>query len=247
MDLNPTDLIHAAPEVRNIVAIIVGGIPVAEIVKSIVVPPFAFLGKRMADRVERLFEKTGKMVQDAGITPQPVSDKLIIEIVRGASLEDNEDLHTMWAALLANAASPDGADEVRPAFVATLRQLSRDEALLLNWIYESLDRRNEPFDAPFEGKDLIPAYAGIGYGEVTEWNPDKTPKSARIDSLELQRCLDGLQADQLIRLRYDIPNPLEPIITAHKFPYSVMEAQYFSMTSRGLHFILACRPPKPTT
>ena len=51
----------------------------------------AILGKRMADRVDRLFEKTGKMVQGAGITPQPVSDKLIVEIVRGASLEDDED------------------------------------------------------------------------------------------------------------------------------------------------------------
>jgi hypothetical protein len=50
--MGPDDLIHAAPEVRNIVALIVGGIPVAEIVKSVVVPHFAVLGKRMVSSSE---------------------------------------------------------------------------------------------------------------------------------------------------------------------------------------------------
>jgi hypothetical protein len=122
--MNPDDLIHAAPEVRNIVALIVGGIPIAEIVKSIVLPSAAVLGKRMADRVERMFEKTGTMVQDAEFTPRPVADKLIVEIVRGASLEDDENIHTMWAALMANASSPECGDDVHPGFIGTLKQLS---------------------------------------------------------------------------------------------------------------------------
>lgn len=46
--MGPDEPIKAAPEVRNIVALIVGGIPLAEIVKSVVVPPFAVLGTKSA-------------------------------------------------------------------------------------------------------------------------------------------------------------------------------------------------------
>jgi len=159
--MGPDDLLKPAPEVRNIVALIVGGIPVAEIVKSVVVPPFAVLGKRMADRVERFFEKAGKMVQEAEVIPQPVSDKLIVEIVRGVSLEDDEDLHTMWAALLANAASPDSAGKVRPGFIAILREMAPDEAGLLNWIYDEAEKSIPAKDIiePFPQSILVPAYA----------------------------------------------------------------------------------------
>ena len=56
------------------------------------------------------------------------------------SLEENEDLHTMWAALLANAASPDNTVEVRPGFISVLRQMSPDEAALLNWMVSFQER-----------------------------------------------------------------------------------------------------------
>jgi hypothetical protein len=102
--LDPNEIIKAVPEFSKIVGIIIGGVPVAEMVKAVLVPPAQVLGKRMADRVDRLFEKTAKMIEDAGVAPQPVEDKLVVEILRGASLEDNDELHTMWAALLANAA-----------------------------------------------------------------------------------------------------------------------------------------------
>ena len=223
--MNPDDLIHAAPEVRNIVAIIVGGVPVADIVKSILLPSAAVLGKRMADRVERMFEKTGKMVQDAGITPQSVSDKLIVEIVRGASLEDNENLHTMWAALLANAASPDGTGKVRPGFIAILRQMAPDEAAMLNWIFgQRTGQWTAPFNDPIPYMDLMNAYTNVGI-------------PAKDDPFGFDACIQGLRAAQLIEPRLDTHNPLGVL----KPPYS--------LTFRGLSFMFACRAPapKPTT
>jgi len=46
------------------------------------------------------------MARDAGFQPQVVPPKVLFPLLEGASFEDNEDLHTMWAALLANAADP---------------------------------------------------------------------------------------------------------------------------------------------
>jgi len=51
----------------------------------------------------KLLKKAEKMAEDAGFTPKAVPIKLLFPLLDGASLEENEDLHTMWAALMANA------------------------------------------------------------------------------------------------------------------------------------------------
>jgi hypothetical protein len=71
------------------------------------------------------------MAKDAGFTPKAVPIKLSFPLLEGASLEENEDLHTMWAALLANSSLPSNVDLVRPGFVAILKQMAPDEAALL--------------------------------------------------------------------------------------------------------------------
>lgn len=75
------------------------------------------------------------MAQDAGFIPQPVPPKILFPLLDGVSLEEDEDMHTMWVALLANASSPTFAEKVRPGYIALLREMSPDEAALLNWIY----------------------------------------------------------------------------------------------------------------
>src|SRR5262245_1502120 len=82
-----------------------------------------------------MLKKAEKMAKDAGFTPKAVPSKLLFPLHEGASFEEDEDLHTMWAALLANAALPEARNCVRPGFIAILRQLSIDEGALLNWVY----------------------------------------------------------------------------------------------------------------
>jgi hypothetical protein len=72
-------------------------------------------------------------------TPKAVPIKILFPLLEGASLEENEDLHTMWAALLANAASPTKSEMVRPGFIAIMRQMAPDEAVLLKGIVELTD------------------------------------------------------------------------------------------------------------
>jgi hypothetical protein len=56
----------------------------------------------------KMFQKTQRMLEEAGMSPQAVPPRLFLPILEAASIENDEDLHTRWAALLANAAtSPD--------------------------------------------------------------------------------------------------------------------------------------------
>jgi hypothetical protein len=76
------------------------------------------------------------MAKKAGFTPQAVPPKILFPLLEGASFEEDEDIHTMWAALLANAASEKVSDTVRPGFIAILRDMAPDEAALLRAVSE---------------------------------------------------------------------------------------------------------------
>jgi hypothetical protein len=226
--MDPIELLKSAPELQSIAAIIVGGVPFAEIVKRIVLPSADALGERMKGRVERLFEKTGKMIQDAGVAPQPVSDKLLIDILRGASVEDNDDLQRMWAALLANAASPENVGRIRPTFIAILKQLAPDEASMLKEIAavtvdyvnvlqtttagskEALDRMLKNRTNQMSNR-VISAFASLP-GETRDETDGR-----------FQTCLQSLSYLGLLDVSHDLT-----VLSAY-----------------GKTFIDACQPPKP--
>jgi len=230
--MDPNELIKAAPELTKAVATLVAGLPIGDIVKRICGPPADLLGDRLKGRVERCFEKTVQMTQEAGFTPQAVPPKLLFPILRGASVEEDEDLHTMWAALLANAASPENADVVRPGFLAILQQMAPDEAAMLNWIYDC---------------------HGQGMRNVD-------PSGASVSGLAI--CLDGLEASQLIRRSDGNPSEVrwavgiksgkisEPLQGAtlpqsRAAVYADRADKTYLLTDRGRAFVEACRAPKP--
>jgi hypothetical protein len=74
------------------------------------------------------------MLKEAGISPQAVPPRLFLPILEAASIEDDEDLHTRWAALLANAAT--SPDLVHPSYIEVLKQLTPVEARLLDALYK---------------------------------------------------------------------------------------------------------------
>jgi hypothetical protein len=88
-----------------------------------------------AKRAYRLAEKFQKFTREQGIEPRHINLKLLLPALDYASVEDDEDLHTMWANLLANAADP-SQDEPLPSFAPTPRQLSKVEAMFLNAFYD---------------------------------------------------------------------------------------------------------------
>jgi hypothetical protein len=139
MDAN--EMIRVGPEVARTLGPLAAAIPFTAIVRRMLGPAADELAEIWRDQV-RLYrygrqvecvEKAEKMALDAGFTPSAVSPKILFPLLEGASMEEDENLHTMWSALLANASS-EAAGQIRPSFVRILQDMAPDEARLLQEI-----------------------------------------------------------------------------------------------------------------
>jgi hypothetical protein len=110
--------------------------PVAELFRTIASPAAEEFGLAFRDRVRifrfeqqlRLLQKTERILERSGLTPQRMPLRLLGAILENASWEENESIQDMWAALLANGAAG-RHDEI--IFPEILRQLSPADAFLL--------------------------------------------------------------------------------------------------------------------
>jgi hypothetical protein len=231
--MDPNEIIKAAPEIAKGAGALAAAIPFTGIVKRMLGPAADEVAEIWRDQVRvyrygrqlKLLEKAEKMARDAGFTPQAVPPKILFPLLEGASFEDNEELHTMWAALLANASSPDNAEIVRPGFMAILQQMAPDEAALLNWISGELGGGR---DGELDRGALMRAYAELGFGARDYLHDTPSQMKESMTSVErFEACRDGLMAAQLIK-------------SERKADVNV-----YSLASRGYLFMKACRPPKP--
>ena len=234
--MDPTEITKHIPEVASVATVAAASIPFTSIVKRMLGPAADEVAEMWRDQVRvyryerqaKLIEKVDRIATEAGFTPQAVPPKVLFPLLEGSSFEDDENLHDMWAALLANAASPEHAETVRPGFVAILKQMAPDEAKLLNWIYQSGEHGYE-----IGIYKLVEADSSLGWKE-------KERTGRYHFSRRLLTSLDCLEAEQLVRRNYVKPEHSEsPSADGEPLAFQ------FQMTSRGRAFIDACRPPKP--
>ena len=110
--------------------------PFSDLLRKLAGPGVEELGLTIRDSVRvfrikrqlRLFERVQHMLNEAGAEPNRVPLKILVPVIEGASLEEDDELQDLWAALLANAAT---SGDARAAYAEVLRQLSRHEVLLL--------------------------------------------------------------------------------------------------------------------
>ena len=91
------------------------------------------------ERQKRLQERANQFLAERGLS-QPsrnVPLQVIIPLIQGGSLEEDDSLQDRWAALLVNAADASSDTEVRRAFISILEDLTPLDALLLEKIYSS--------------------------------------------------------------------------------------------------------------
>jgi len=121
----------------------------------------------------------------------------------------------MWAALLANAASPDYETTVRPTFIATLKQMAPDEARLVKWMWER-EKTSDEGKIVFVDVDI----------EYAAGDPDL--------AATLGSCLDSLDSQFLVRKSFGIE-----VGTVY------FKAQYgtYTLGDRTDDFIHACLAP----
>ena len=238
-DTDITDLLSRAPDLMKNGAELVSALKVTQFLRSLFGKATDQVADQLATEVRRwcfirqleLFAKTQQMLQGAGLKPFAVLPKTLFPLLEGAAIEDDEDLHTKFAALLARASSPEYRDGVEPSFIKILEQMTPDEARVLDDIYQMYgDSRS----SLISDRDLAGILCGLKSHEVDP-----------ADVWEVQglgnSILDGLEAQLLIRR---IPLSDFKDAEAQVYPSDGLHHLY-SLTARGKRFAEACRPPRP--
>ncbi len=91
-------------------------------------------------RAAKIAAKAAAHLQRVGREAGQAELKVLLPALEAGSLEEDEEMADRWAALLANAADPQGS-AVEPGFSDVLRQLSRNDAVLLEYIVERARQR----------------------------------------------------------------------------------------------------------
>lgn len=100
-----------------------------------------------------IFEKTKRKLAEAGLPPKALPPRLFLPFMDAASVESDESLQEMWAALLVTAMlSPDA---VPPSFVEALKQMTPDEARYIDKIYRDRTNPNNPHRVPIDTQLLL--------------------------------------------------------------------------------------------
>jgi len=88
----------------------------------------------------RLLQEVKRLVDESGKEVKPVATRLFFPVLEAASIEDDDEMQTRWAALLANEATDVGS--VHPSYLDVLRQLAPADARLLDKLCDWCKRNN---------------------------------------------------------------------------------------------------------
>lgn len=115
-----------------------------EFLLEIVSPPAQELGELLADQVRswrfknqiKILNKAKDKLKESGISPGKVPLKILVPLLDSGSLEEEESMTDRWANLLANAANPNLANDVKAAYIEVLKQLTPRDTLVLDRLYD---------------------------------------------------------------------------------------------------------------
>jgi Abortive infection alpha len=183
----------------------------------------------------KMYQKTERMLTDAGINPHAVPPRLFLPMIENASMQDDEELHTRWAALLANAAA--SPDSVHPSFIEVLRQLTPRDAHLLDELYDScVEKRRRTVQPWVETITWAERERRIAAGE----NPKESfDNLIRLGLIDTQYELD---AD---KIKVKMPRSgVEGVLAGVMVDAKLDSDDY--LTDFAMRFVQACRAPAVT-
>lgn len=212
--------------------------PVQDIVREVSGPAATEVGLMLGDTVRvwrlkravRYLQEVKELVSNAGLELNPVAPNLLFPILDYASLQDDEDLHQRWIALLANAATH---GDILPCFPDILRQLTSQEAQFLDKAYdEDIYDRERRFD------------------EIQTSNPGLrvTPELAASLGIsgKLLSSLDPAMIENLLRLMLVTRTKLS-LSTDDKIKHTMPPANHLYVSELEKRFVNVCRIPKATS
>jgi hypothetical protein len=229
--------------------------PVDDAFKNITDPSTKTLGKvlngilcRQLRAFARVYNRASEMAGKVGLSLDPIPLKVIKPILDGASLEEDEEMQELWAALLANASIQQNSNlGLPPAFPKILQQLRSVDAQFLDVLYKA---------------------AGVWQG-ASQDNLSKHLFQINLgDKRALAGLYDEMRGDKLRGMRPDrLDDFFETIAELDNFSVTrstlemlgllqrssevndvnfsggtTTDEQYF-LTPLGCRFYLACQPP----
>jgi hypothetical protein len=209
--------------------------PVTDIMKSLLGPSAAEIGFAWRDsfrvwrvkRSVRLLQDAQQFASAAGLQLKAVAPRLLFPILESASLQDDEDLQARWAALLANAAT--SPNSVHPSFIEILRQLTPDDARLLDklsdYCKEKRTRRVSPWVGP------------ISYAEREKRVAEGDNSEAAFDNLVLLGLIEVVYTIDSSKIKVSFTQG-----RSSKFDGKL--DSHHELTESADTFVKACRAPK---
>jgi hypothetical protein len=199
-----------------------------------------------AARQLQLAEKAVRLIQNSDMRTRAVSPKVLIPILENGGLEDDEQLHDMWAALLANAADSRKA-EIPASFSEILRQISSKEARFLDSLYRTALNEAKKFQQRDSIQNLLVTIP-LGDHEqlrgefISMFHKQSQPVSDAVHE-EYSLIMDNLTRLHVLQLvRSEIPAIPERL----RPPISGVPTTMYYFSPIGTSFILACQPPNST-
>ncbi|MBN1841318.1 MAG: DUF4393 domain-containing protein, partial [Deltaproteobacteria bacterium] len=196
-----------------------------ELIKDLLSPSANEIGECIADKVRiyrfkstvRAIRKAQKQIKESGLSAQPIQLKHLIPMLEGASLEEDDGLTSKWAGLIASAVTK---SDVLPAFAEILRQLSPEEARMLDFM--------------FDNASDLPGIAGPAYGV------DKA-KLQSFSGLSQQQFLVRIQnlhrLELIVQLTHSMSEPIRGFRGWGQWGT-------VGLTALGEAFVTICRGPE---
>lgn len=88
----------------------------------------------LQEKVEARLDQRGQSLR-----LRPVPPNFALPLIEYATLEENDELQTLWANLLADAMDGESGQEVRSAFISILKDLSSLDATILRYFHHGAD------------------------------------------------------------------------------------------------------------
>jgi len=174
-------------------------------------------------RMVQMSDEVNQILEDKGVDEtRAVPPKIALPIFEDSSLEEDPSIQSLWNHLLANAMDPEFNDEIRYGFIEMIKNLTGNEANLLNNFYQILQKEDK----------LVPL-ENIGNYSLK--------KEQLMQVLGISAEVYVLAANNLMRLQLIGPAILTGGISMGSEPVTIYKGiDAITLTPLGVKFIEAC-------
>jgi Abortive infection alpha len=213
------------------------GDKVTDLVHKLAGPLFEEIGLTLGDKFRvyrtknwiKTVEKTERLLREADLPANAVPPRLLLPIIDGCSIEDNDSLQDLWAGLLATASQQTGS--VSPSFAETLKQLTPGEARYLEKLYQDFQEVLKV--NPHSPRTLSPYQFTERFGAPAEITSETFERLGLIEK-DYDVSMKGRNMPTLPSSPEGAVRSMEP------------EIRYrFLITKYAMKFMDACHGPRP--